>query len=202
MTVWNWRKEKRRLVVFALEDEGIDSVKNLLLNLKALPVVYPGWYAVVFMRHNHWAKELVRSLGAMVCLEKNHSPMPFWRLFALQMNVDYVLLRDVNNIVNNKERVMVNEWMSSGMALHTMGKPRIGFMGARGGLFTDMRRRVGMLIPQSNKNVSQGEFERFMRGVVFKPYKDDTYRHSHGIIKRVDCSLSSVMFGALDMRTV
>jgi len=201
VTVLNWRKE-RRCVAYALEDEGIDSTKNLLLNLKALPVVYPGWCAVVFMRQNHWAKELIRSLGAIVCLEKSWSPVPFWRLYALQLNVDYVLLRDVNNIVNNKERLMVNEWLSSGKAIHTMGKPRIGFMGARGGLFTDMRRRVGMLILQKNKNVSQGEFERFMRGVVFEPYKDDTYRHSHGIVKRVECSLNSVLFGALDMRTV
>lgn len=201
MRVYNLDRSKRAYHVYALVDESVESVKNLLLNIKAYHGIYPGWGVWVFMKQNHWAVEILRSVGVTVGVEKGDYPSEFWPLYALAVEADYLLFRDVNNIVNKNERIMVDEWMASGNTVLCMGKRRLNRMGLKGGLYPDIRRRVGMYVSRCRENGAEAKIDAFL-SVLMEPYQDSVYQCPHGVVKKVECSLWGVLFGTLDLSQV
>jgi hypothetical protein len=101
-------------------------LRGAIENALAMPLIYPGWEGIFFV--DETVPEDVRlaltELGGQVRVQPPGQPQRqklAWRfLVANEAGVGRFLVRDVDSVVNQRERAAVDEWIDSGRLFHVM----------------------------------------------------------------------------------
>lgn len=127
-------------VSYSLYGTGEVYLRGLMENLRRLPVIYPGWQALVFTDGAAGGPYLERceELGACVLLRppRDDSGGMFWRFEAAgDPRWDAVIVRDADSVVGSREQVAVSAWLARPEGIHMMtdsehhlGRPVLGGM--------------------------------------------------------------------------
>jgi len=181
---------KKRIISFSLW--GIDEDYNLgaLENVVEAQEIYPGWICRFYVEDKSPILERLKALPCEVVVkstEKSFRP-GFWRfLAASDPDAEYVIFRDCDSRVNAKEAAAVEEWMSSGKALHVMKDTHAhkipiilaGMWGIKGGIIQNISELMEKWLCQGNMD-SKGGDQKFLADVVWPFVKDDALLHGKG----------------------
>ena len=136
---------------------GVDKyVRGMLANVEAAPQIYPGWIVHIHLPTSDPVGVLFQ--GYQHVRVWRHPPLPghggmFWRFWELsRQEIEYVVVRDADSLVNQREKAAVDRWIASGKPWHVMRDhpdhrnwPILGGMfGAKGGIMPS----VGDMIRQ------------------------------------------------------
>ncbi len=116
----------QRVVAFSLWGANPRYLLGALDNAMAMPKVYPGWQAVFFVDESVPAdlRRALTELGAQVRLQpagQGQRQKLAWRfLVANEAGVGRFLVRDVDSVVNDRERSAVHAWLASTALFHVM----------------------------------------------------------------------------------
>ena len=119
-------EQGRKVVAFSLWGANPRYLLGALDNALALPQVYPGWQAVFFVDESVPAdlRQALAALGAEVRVQPPHQGQRqklAWRfLVANEAGVGRFLVRDVDSVVNDRERAAVKAWLASPALFHVM----------------------------------------------------------------------------------
>jgi hypothetical protein len=147
--------------------------------------IYPEWKMVVFY-DNSVPEKTIQKLKSMdvICEDmtgKNIYGM-FWRFFAVDLpNSEYSIFRDTDSRISLREKLAVDEWLSSGKTLHVMrdhpyhmipcGNDRLGILGGMWGIKSKKIPLTKMINAYPNKGkIFYGEDQTFLK-TVFNLFK-------------------------------
>jgi hypothetical protein len=153
--------------------------------------IYPDWQMVVFY-DNTAPKETIdklKSLGVLCenMTNKNIYGM-FWRFFAVDLpNSEYSIFRDTDSRISVREKIAVEEWLSSGKTLHVMrdhpyhmipcGNDRLGILGGMWGIKSKKIPLTKMINAYPNKSkIFYGEDQTFLKN-IFSLFEKDRFTH-------------------------
>lgn len=153
--------------------------------------IYPDWQMVIFYDNTvpHETIEKLKSLDVMCedMTNKNIYGM-FWRFFAVDLpDSEYSIFRDTDSRIGIREKMAVDEWLSSGKTLHVMrdhpyhmipcGNDRLGILGGMWGIKSKKIPLTKMINAYPNKGkIFYGEDQTFLK-TVFSLFERDRYTH-------------------------
>jgi hypothetical protein len=112
----------------------------------------------------------------------------FWRFFAVDLpNSEYSIFRDTDSRISLREKLAVDEWLSSGKTLHVMrdhpyhmipcGNDRLGILGGMWGIKSKKIPLTKMINAYPNKGkIFYGEDQTFLK-TVFSLFENDRCTH-------------------------
>lgn len=125
---FDFLNKSRNIISFSLYGTMPRYTRIAIENAKAVQYVYPGWTCRFYVDQSV-PQDITQQLLAMGCqvtkISKLHNPKLntglFWRfLVASDPNVDFFLVRDVDSLINVREKVAVDEWIASTKDFHLM----------------------------------------------------------------------------------
>jgi hypothetical protein len=122
----SWVANKKNVVSFSLWGTNPRYLRGALDNAIALRQIYPEWVARFYVDDSVPAVlvEELKSLGAEISVEHANQSDRLrlaWRFrVANDKDVGYFLVRDVDSVVNQRERKAVDAWIASGKWFHVM----------------------------------------------------------------------------------
>ncbi|MBI5275027.1 MAG: tetratricopeptide repeat protein [Burkholderiales bacterium] len=127
-TVADWvaMPGKRPVIAFSLWGDKPRYLRGALDNMLGAARIYPGWHAVFFVDDTLPAetRSQLQELGAELRVEspgQTTRQKLAWRFkIANDPTVGRFLVRDVDSVVNDRERLAVDEWLASGRWFHVM----------------------------------------------------------------------------------
>ena len=153
--------------------------------------LYPDWQMVVFY-DNTVPYDIINSLKNMgvLCEDMSNKGIygMFWRFFAVDLpNSEYAIFRDTDSRISLREKMAVDEWLSSGKTLHVMrdhpyhmipcGNDRLGILGGMWGIKSKKIPLTKMIQSYPNKNkIFYGEDQTFLK-TIFSLFENDRCTH-------------------------
>lgn len=117
----------RDVVAYSLFGEDLGYCEGAIINAEKMAEIYPDWQMVLFYDDSVPAQVIQRlqTLGVQTLSVQSlgiaHWPGTFWRFYAVCLpQVRYVLFRDVDSIVGEREQDLVLQWLSSAKPFHIM----------------------------------------------------------------------------------
>lgn len=97
---------------------------GVVKNAELWKTIYPEWQMVVFY-DNTALEETIKKLNEMSVMTVDMSNRNiygmFWRFFAVDLlNSEYSIFRDADSRIGLREKLAVDEWLSSDKSLHVM----------------------------------------------------------------------------------
>lgn len=117
---------ERNIISFSLWGTDRKYRDGALQNAHFARIIYPGWTARFYINDSveaAFAESLRREGAQVLTVQSKGSPHIgyYWRfLVADDPSVDRYVVRDVDSVVNVRERVAVDEWVQSGRHFHLM----------------------------------------------------------------------------------
>ncbi len=164
---------------------------GMVRNAELWKTIYPDWQMVVYY-DNTVPKETIDELNGLSVLtiditEKNLYGM-FWRFFAVDLpDSEYCVFRDADSRITLREKMAVDEWISSGKSIHVMrdhpahgipfGSDRLGILGGMWGIksnavpLTDMIEKFRI-----DKILSYGSDQTFLK-TIYSIFENDRTTH-------------------------
>lgn len=153
--------------------------------------IYPEWKMVVFY-DNSVPEETIQKLKSMdvICEDmtgKNIYGM-FWRFFAVDLpDSEYSMFRDTDSRISVREKLAVDEWLSSGKTLHVMrdhpyhmipcGNDKLGILGGMWGIKSKKIPLTKMINSYPNKGkIFYGEDQTFLKN-IYSLFEKDRLTH-------------------------
>lgn len=185
-------RPQKKLVAFSLFGAKPEYCEMAILNAQAMPVVYPDWQMVVYHNDsvpNHVLTRLT-ALGAELVDIKNvnaeHMPGTFWRFLALERDdCEIVIMRDIDSLISEREKVLVEAWLASGKPFHIIrdwyGQTDLilaGLWGARMGLLGNIRHWIDAFLQQSTTLHPTHADQHFLAQYIYPRIKDFALHHS------------------------
>lgn len=95
-----------------------------LKNAQLCKTIYPDWKMIVYYDNtvpNKTISELENLNVQVVDMTGKNIYGEFWRFFAVDLpDCEYVIFRDADSRISKREKLAVDEWISSGKSLHVM----------------------------------------------------------------------------------
>lgn len=169
--------------------------RGLNLNLRVIPLLYPGWKCYVAMDEQTYESELKSywdyhvSGGVMHISVKPRKPlceMMLYRMAAIWEGFDRVLCRDSDSLISYRERQAVQVWIDGGRIMHCMTDSISHTSALMGGM-------IGIQSAQFKKRIACDTFPEFMhlqKGIDFKVKGSDQVFLNKEILPRVHDSLT------------
>lgn len=172
---------------------GSDPIYNVgvLKNVNLVKEIYNDWQMVVYYDNsvpintiNELKKENVLTVDMT---DKNIYGM-FWRFFAVDLpDSEYCIFRDGDSRVSIREKMAVDEWISSDKTLHVMrdhpyhripcGNDRLGILGGMWGIKSKKIPLTKLIKNYPNKNkVFYGEDQTFLK-TIYSLFENDRCTH-------------------------
>jgi hypothetical protein len=153
--------------------------------------IYPEWKMVVFY-DNSVPEKTIQKLKSMdvICEDmtgKNIYGM-FWRFFAVDLpDSEYSMFRDTDSRISIREKLAVDEWLSSGKTLHVMrdhpyhmipcGNDTLGILGGMWGIKSKKIPLTKMINSYPNKGkIFYGEDQTFLK-TIYSLFEKDRFTH-------------------------
>ena len=118
--------QNNNVISFSLWGDNPRYLNGAIRNARLIPDIYPGWRCRVYHDDSVPGKTIteLRKLEAeliSVAPPKNFYDGLFWRFLpASDKSVDRFLVRDIDSVVNVKERIAVDHWLESECYFHLM----------------------------------------------------------------------------------
>lgn len=161
-----------------------------LRNLEQVGQIYEGWKMVVFY-DDTVPSETINQLeqGGAICVNvTGHSYGMFWRFFAADFpDCEYVIFRDCDSRLSIREKLAVDEWISSGKSVHIMrdhpahripyGNDSIGILGGMWGIkgnIIPMKKSIELFA--KDKKLSYGIDQTFLKR-IYSIFINDSVTH-------------------------
>ena len=111
---------EKRVVSFGLYGNIPKYVKGAIRNAELVKVYFPGWIARFYYSGDtsNATIDKLRQLGAEIIDVKDRSMLNRFEV-AADETVDRYIIRDVDSRLNARDRFAVQEWIASGMPLHS-----------------------------------------------------------------------------------
>lgn len=181
---WGVNSTEKRVIAFGLYGNKPKYVHGCLVNIKLSKLYYPGWVCRFYVTGvDKSTAELLRNAGGEVVeVESSSSGHMLSRfMVADDPTVDRFIVRDVDSRLNSRERFAVQEWIESGLKIHTMRDHINQFYEYNGGMWGGTKQ----CMPQLIKNIKNMTLEQKMGGMadifalvgVWATYKNDTMAH-------------------------
>ncbi|KAL3929819.1 MAG: hypothetical protein SGPRY_001796, partial [Prymnesium sp.] len=177
-----------RVISYGLYGEDTRYTYGVIRNAQLAPLVYPGWKVRVYLDRSvprPIVAQLER-LGAQLVKMDDKSVSGgiggmFWRfLVASDPGVDRFIVRDSDSRLNPRERLAVEEWISSGHRIHSLrdhpnhDRPLNGGMwGGVRGTVPDMK---DLVAAWSNRDAYMGDLD-FLNQKVWPRIKGSQISH-------------------------
>jgi len=116
---------EKRVIAYALYGTGLKYTKGAIRNAEFVKTYFPGWVCRFYTATNVPAEVVtkLKSLGAEIIVTddgNSYSGMFHRFSIATDPSVDRFIIRDVDSRLNARERVAVEEWITSKMPIHVM----------------------------------------------------------------------------------
>ena len=125
---FDFQTPQRNVISFSLYGTNERYTRIAIENAKAVRYVYPGWSCRFYADKSvptQVLDELVAAGAVVILVLEPHSEEKnsglFWRFgVASDSEVDFFLVRDVDSLINVREKVAVDEWIASDRDFHLM----------------------------------------------------------------------------------
>lgn len=166
---FNPEQRERNVIAFALLHNTPAQLKQAIENIQAARYLYPCWTCRFYVpaQLQREVGQTLRQAGAEVFVTEDYglSAFPYPEIHITHdSNVDFFLIRDVNCILNIRERVAVDTWLNSEQHFHLMRDCHThndlippGLWGGTGGLLpspTTLFANFYAEFPQSTNTIS------------------------------------------------
>jgi len=152
---------------------------------------YPGWKMVVFYDETV-PVNIVNKLNELDVITINATSFDvygmFWRFFANQeSDCEYVVFRDTDSRISEREKMAVDEWIKSGKSIHIMrdhpahkiptGTNQMAILGGMWGLKSKVLPITEMILKfQKSKEHQYGNDQSFLK-MVYNALENDKLTH-------------------------
>ena len=164
---------------------------GMIRNAEQAKMIYPDWKVVVYYDKSVPSETITKleSLDVM-CINATdlNTYGMFWRFLAADLDdCEYVIFRDSDSRLSEREKLAVTEWIDSGKTIHVMrdhpyhripcGNDRLGILGGMWGIKGKIIPITQMIkkFPLSKQN-NYGNDQTFLRDVFFI-FEDDRKTH-------------------------
>jgi len=181
---WGANSTEKRVIAFGLYGNKPKYVHGCLANIKLSKIYYPGWVCRFYVTNVEKSTiDLLRNAGGEVVEVNGSGPGHMMSRFMVadDPKVDRFIVRDVDSRLNSRERFAVQEWIESGLKIHSMRDHVNQFYEYNGGMWGGTKKCMPLLI----KNIEGMSLEKKTEGMadiltlanVWKYYKNDTMAH-------------------------
>jgi len=119
------RTKEKQVISFGLYGNKTKYVHGSFANLKLSRIYYPGWKCRFYCAEvDSKVVDLLKAEGAEVVVVSGVGHMMSRFHVANDSTVDRFIVRDVDSRLNSRERFAVQEWIDSGLPLHSMRDTR------------------------------------------------------------------------------
>tara|TARA_E500000178_G_scaffold346437_1_gene398064 strand:+ start:807 stop:2885 length:2079 start_codon:yes stop_codon:yes gene_type:complete len=111
----------KKVISFALYNNKDIYNYGILLNYELKKLIYKDWIIQLYIDEtiNNKLLDYLKTLDIEIFKIKSNIPPMFYRFFPLCNNsVEYFISRDLDSLINFREKKMVEEWIDSGKNLH------------------------------------------------------------------------------------
>jgi hypothetical protein len=179
----------KKIISFSLWGNNSLYTKGALLNVDEAKEVYPEWICRFYISDDcPIVQELKNKNCEVTVMKKDIGFIPaFWRFSAASdINVDYVIFRDCDSIVNSKEAAAVEEWIKSGKKLHLMkdAQPHkietimAGMWGVRGKVIKNIDSLISSWISFNDIKYKYTD-QVFLKKIIWPLLKDSVINHGY-----------------------
>ena len=149
-------------------------------NAEQYKTFYPNWKMVLYYDNSVPSEtmEKLKTLDVILIDMTNQNIFGyFWRFLAESLeDAEYVIFRDCDSRLSNREKLAVDEWIKSGKSLHIMrdhpahhipyGNDSIGILAGMWGIKKNSINLKEMVIDFSfNKNLTYGADQTFLKNI-------------------------------------
>ena len=183
------RGSKKKIISFSLYGEDIKYALGAIRNIEFAKKHYPDWICRFYCSEDAKSLDSLSSLDCEILIIKSKIPPMYWRFFAVDdPEVDVVISRDCDSLVNAREAAAVKEWINSDKVFHTMhdcdikGGHQSIVMGGMWGIKKpndiEFVKEIDFFAKKRrNYKFSYGDDQEFLRNIVYKRYKDSCIDH-------------------------
>lgn len=178
-------------VSFSLWGENPIYNVGVLKNAELVKTIYPNWKMIVYFDNTvpHKTIEELKKMNVIVKDMTNSNIYGmFWRFFAHdETDCEYVVFRDSDSRLTEREKLAVDEWISSGKSIHVMrdhpahgipyGNNELGILGGMWGIKSGVIQLTDLIkqFPKS-KEFKYGNDQSFLK-IIYNIFKDDKCTH-------------------------
>ncbi len=176
----------KKIIAFSLWGNNPKYTIGAIKNAELIPKIYPGWIGRFYIGKSTPNEILIKlkSYSHVEVIEMDEDgdwTGMFWRFYpASEEDVDVMLSRDTDSRLNIREKLAVDEWLSSGKGLHIMRDhpyhtTRIlgGMWGMKRGTFSQMKYEI--------ERYTKGNFiqvdQNFLSQVVYPVCVNNCFVH-------------------------
>lgn len=175
-----------KIISFSVWGNSKNYLNGCIENINIAKKIYPDWQTRFYcdsLLPNDFISKL-NSMGAETVImktEKSNWEGLFWRFFpAAEENVDVFISRDIDSILNEREKAAVDEWLSDGKQIHCMRdhiEHNVPILGGMWGCRKGSLRDIVSYINRWNKHDYKGSDQDFLKEEIWRPFKDCILTH-------------------------
>ncbi|TCP95103.1 hypothetical protein EDC44_11153 [Cricetibacter osteomyelitidis] len=175
------RTQGKNIIAFSLFGSKSAYIEPSVMNTQVARDVYPGWILRFYVDEtvNEQSVQRLRENGAEVILvdeETKKIPATMWRFLALDdPQAHFVIFRDADSVISQREAKAVKEWMESGKLFHTIRDSGshtelmlAGLWGAIGGAIPNMREQIETYMANTVKLDKRFADQYFLRDYIWR----------------------------------
>ena len=178
---------EKNIIAFSLYGDKSSYIEPAVINAQIVKVIYPNWVCRFYVddsvpeqaiqRLNNVQTEVIRMTGEQAAL-----PGTMWRFLAMDdPTVNYILFRDVDSVISQREAKAVKEWIASGQRFHTIRDSGshtelilAGLWGAKSGSVPNMFEKMKAYMEQNPRRHRFND-QFFLRDCVWPYVRQDVY---------------------------
>ena len=178
-----------RLIAFSLFGAHPRYCETAILNTTVMPALLPGWVCRFYVDPTvpPMVLDRLRTLGAQVIMvegARHELPSTMWRFLALDdPEIDAVICRDADSLLNQRDADWVNAWIDSGLPFHIIRDyfshcelMLAGLFGVRGGVLANIENMIRQWL-SGNRAFSRWNDQYFLRSCVWPLARDASLTH-------------------------
>lgn len=183
------RDKGKKIIAFSLFGSSSAYIEPAVINTEIAAEIYPGWQCRFYVDASVPASALQRlqNNGAeiiSVTAEQSQWPGTMWRFLVLDdPQAAYIIFRDADSVISQREAQAVAEWINSGEYFHTIRDAGThtelilaGLWGARGGAVNDMEGKMRGYLQQPLESRHFAD-QFFLRDQIWPYVRQSVYGH-------------------------
>lgn len=196
----------KKIISFSLFGGSSAYIEPAVLNTELVSEIYPGWVCRFYVDDSvpESARRRMAQNGAEIIAvngEQSRWPGTLWRFLAMDdPEVSYVIFRDADSVISQREAQAVGEWMESGKLFHTIRDAGThtelilaGLWGAVGQAVPDMAGKIQKYLRQPLESHHFAD-QFFLRDHIWAYVRQSVHGHDrifgfHGAQKFTDTQM-------------
>jgi hypothetical protein len=153
--------------------------------------IYPDWKMIVYYNESVPNKTIVdlKNLNCELVDMSNSKMYPcFWRFLPSDLSdCEYIIIRDSDSRISEREKLAVYEWINSGKTLHVMrdhpahripyGSKELGILAGMWGIKGNKFEFEKSILEFQNSNVNLYGVDQTFLGKIYELFSDDKITH-------------------------